>query len=915
MGMNAPQTLLAALAVTAAVLASAWLALFVYTRRRQARYARAADRNSRLLSAAEAVLSQGEEAARAYDPDSPEPYGALAVELRYRLSRARQDCAALADEAERLAQAAPVAPPGPVQRALATAWPLPRDWRRQARLAEELGSRIQGFEARLATVSQTLEQLRRAPLDVARRARGMASAIERIQAAGQALRENGLRGEHLDATLAETRERAAVLNALPAYLVRAPDDLVARQATHADVSQAYASLKPIEKQVFDALRRLQTWQAQHAEARNMAGVMQLEINTAEQILHDTPAQLDVFDHTAELAQLKTVAQVIDRQARAPDVDALPELSQAATQQALKARDLATRLMMLHKTLQSIDQAAGANNQLLLRVKATMDSLAQAGVCPVAWERSAAERDRLIELHARLASTVAPRNGAQLKADLDKALGAGLDAQALLERVDQVRAAHDQARGLMASPQIATRAEWLQETATVHIAAARYAADNWPPADAVAALRADALALAQRQQLLAPLFDAQPLPEDRVQAWIEPLAAYVRDRQVFEARLARVEDALNAIETQERNAGNLLAETTRALDQLTVDTGSLPPDSPIVLRWNALVELWQRGGRLGEALAHRETGRMADKAAAIEAWRRQIAETVSQLLALIDAEAVHARNQLRADLDAVLAVAPFDLEPAMRAAQQHLQPQAAGGAVPAGRNAPPLEELVEAANRSWQTLGEVREAQADVDSQIAARLDARPDRLDQERRHAWDRLGELNKLRAQLPDTRPIPVALSDADQLDQDYQQAEASLADVARNGRTVKSVLARLDNLIEQYAYIANRGATVTADLENDILRLRDTWGQLSQWLRQLRRYRDQRSRDQATAAALDERLAEVDAGFQDIQRRHKGRPLPVGYAWQELDALLRRARRDVEVERDDRIEVIAAHTIETHT
>jgi len=357
----------------------------------------------------------------------------------------------------------------------------------------------------------------------------------------------------------------------------------------------------------------------------------------------------------------------------------------------------------------------------------------------------------------------------------------------------------------------------------------------------------------------------------------------------------------------------MARAQQELEALRVETGQLPPDARIVVRWNELVEVWQRGSRLSEQVQRRDLGKVADKAVAVEVWARQCQNAVAALHAEVEAEVIRVRNQLRASLEAVQAVAPFDLENAVRGAQVQIAAspvKADGGRNPAAHR---IAYWVEQTNLAWQELDDASDALAELEAQVVDRLAGRLERIEAARQQAGERIEELDKLRQHIPDIAGLPIACGEADQLEQDYQQAEAGLADVARSGRTVKTVVQRLDSLIPRYEYITSHGATVTSDVENDLLRLQDAWSRLNTWSKQLKRYRDQHRRDAALFEALNERLAEVGRRFDDINRRNKGRPLPLNYAGQELDSAYRGAYRDVEIERGDRLEMISTRTIET--
>lgn len=919
--MSAIETLLLIVLAIILIAVLAWVALYALARNHARRYRDEAVRIRRLLDTIDAALAQHEIAAGQYAPDSPEPYGPLAQDLAARLQHARNEHRQCAVQFSRLEAAIPELPGQLIRRIAAVYWPYLRLWRQHLQQARLTALRAQGVQDQLARIAGLLDQLRGLPLDVAGRVRGLLGATDRIARIGQWLKESGARGDSLDATLAQADSFIAALRRLPDCFLQGADEVVMQRATQESTREAHTALRSIERPIYDTLRRLQTWQSQYTEARNMIGVMQLEISAAEKALRETPPRLDVANYTFELQQLRRTAQLIDDQQRAADVDALADLSNAATRQVMKARELATQVMALRMTYQSIEQAILANDQCLDRIGSLMDELARAPVCPVAWEHSAAERDRLLALRERIGGLDAPRNDSRLKSDLDKALELGLQARALEAQVKEARDLHGQLQALLRSDEARTRAEWLQETASVHIAAAQFAAENWPPGDAVLNLRADALALARREQGLTPLFDNRPIAESQARQWIDALTAYLRERRALSARLNRIDQILSAIQKQEQSARALLADTSRALEALNVEPGRLLPGASSAARWDELVEIWQRGRLLSELLDQRDTGKVSDKAVSIEAWSRQCLGAVSDLGAALRAECAQARAQLQSRVAAVTAIAPFDLESAMQAAQALV---AAPDIVEAANTAPArqagrapakllsLPTRVEQANQAWAALSDLNSALTELESQIVARLDRRSARLEEARQQAWQQLRELERLRGQIPDIQPMPVTCADADQLAQDYEQAEASLEDLRQSGRTTRVVVARLDNLIQQHEYIANRGASLMGELERDILRLNDVWGQFSAWARALQRYRNQRKHDKPLAAAIDARFSEMEQRFESIRRRYRGRPLPVHSAWQELDALLRDMVRDIDVTRDGHADVVTVGMIE---
>ncbi len=895
-----------------------WVALYALAERHARRYRQEAARVRRLLDSADAVLGQYEIATDQYKPDSPEPYGPLAQDVAGRLQQARNDRHQCMAHLAQLEATIPQLPRERMRSIPPGSWFYLRRWIQHLQQIQPVALRAQSLQEQLTRIAGLLDQLRSLPLDIAARVRELFNATDRIARIGQSLKASGARGDSLDATLAQADGFVAALRGLADCFLQPADEIVMQRATQQSTCQAHAVLRAIERPIYKTLRRLQTWQSQYAEARNMIGVMQLEISAAERALREAPPRLDVAGYTFELQQLRQTAQMIDDQQRAADVDALADLSNAATQQAIKARDLATHVMGLCKTYQSIEQAILANTEWLDRIGATMDELARSPVCPVVWDRSAAEQGRLLAWRERIGGLDVSRNAGRLKSDLDNVLELGLQARALEAQVHAVRDWHSQLQALLRSDEARTRADWLQQAAQVQVAASQYAPENWTPTEALATLRADALALARRERDLAPLFENHPLAETQIQQWIDVLAIYVRERRAMTARLNSIDQILDAIHKQEQSARVLLADTLRALEALNIEAGRLLPDSPGAARWAELIEVWQRASRLEELLDQRDTGKVSDKAVTVEAWSRQCLGAVTDLCVALQAECAQARTQLGARIQELTAIAPFDLEGAMQTAQALMKTSDPAQAAPkrqAGRTpakSPPLSNLVEQANQIWLVLSELDIAFTELEAQIAAPIEHRSARLRQERQQARQQLRELERLRTQLPNIQPMPVACVDADQLLQDYQQAQASLQDLQQNGRTVRAVVARLDNLIQQHEYIANRSASLMGDLERDILRLNDVWGQFSEWVRALQRYRNQRRHDKLLVLAIDTRFDEIEKRFESIRLRYKGRPVPVNYAWHELDVLLRDMVRDINVTRDGQAELVTVGMIQ---
>jgi hypothetical protein len=320
--------------------------------------------------------------------------------------------------------------------------------------------------------------------------------------------------------------------------------------------------------------------------------------------------------------------------------------------------------------------------------------------------------------------------------------------------------------------------------------------------------------------------------------------------------------------------------------------------------------WEDGQQLSEALEDRKHGAVEDKADAIAAWASQCAQSVRALQDAVQAEAEATHRALTELVNSLLSVAPFDNETSMTTARELLSevpPRAIGGKAAAS-----VTEMVQMANAAHVRHSQLNEALDDLTYRISAQVDPRVNRMEEVHAAAWDKLQELQALQRQVPHINQLPIICDAADRLMESFRQSENLLGDLSQSGHTVKSVLGRLDALIDQFQHVSSEGATVQADIERELDRLIAAWDMLGQWTRSLKRFRGTVSGDEDIVNVVDAKLEDIDHHFADIQRRTKGRPLPIEQACRELENLLKSSRTEMDVLRDTGVETILVQDVE---
>ncbi|MCL4504985.1 MAG: hypothetical protein M1434_14975 [Chloroflexi bacterium] len=906
-------TILLILLITCGVI---WAGLYYAGLQYRRRYSERAIVISHDLHDLSAYLSTLNQFATQAPREDALPYGPLVMDLKLRLRHAQEAYEGAVAQLQVMQQAEPLIPINRLDQMLAILHQL-RAWRRHLFHAGALAVQVGILQNEVGGALQQAETIRLLPLGVAGRVRNVLGATERAARICQTLQRVGVIGGAIERLIATIRQHQSVIDQLPACFKQPSDDTVLSSATPDSTRDAWHTLSSLERPVMDALRRTQEWQTTYDEAAKVIDILQTEQATAKRVLDQLPSSIDTSRHNAEFKELRGRTEAILTAWQSPDIERIADLSDAGMKQILALQQWAVGLMSVHKTYQGLELAVSSNRDLISRIGASMNALSQAQECPVDWVVSMAELEQINGVHGDIGDTNLSRMPARLVTDLDNALDLGLRAQKLESRVQDMAESHDQLVALLANPEFQARDGWFHDAAALHIEAMAFATDNWSDQDGLVTLKSDATTLLKKEQELHPLIANEPLPEDELEQWIMHAGAYLRERRGLRSRLESISRTLNKIGRAEADAQTQVTAAIVEMGRLEQNIAQSIRASAVISVWNETMSLRDDGRHMAEALEDRLTGTVMEKATAVAQWVLECADTLHSLFTAVKAEADNAQHSLMAQVEALSEIAPLDTEPSMLAAQQLLNevpPRPIGGrnAQDAGNAVQDMGGLVDLANGAFERYTRLVEALDDLEHRVVVQVDPRVNRMDNARAAAIETLKELESLQRRIPNVRPLQVTCSEADQLIDLYNQAEGGLQDMTANARTVKSVVSRLDGLIQQFQHIANHGAGAQADIENDLARLQNVWHEYNQWVRQLKRYRDLQARsDTAMIEELNARLADIDQHFVDIQRRYKGRPLPLDSACRELEMLLNDTGHDIEVPRDNGVEVITMQTI----
>lgn len=803
--------------------------------------------------------------------------------------------------------AQPSLPAHPARRLAALLWEYPAACRRHERELQQIDQHIARLQKRLSRIRRAIEQARRQPADISRRVQAAQGAVERASQTAQSLQDDGAHNEFVAQVSVTLDTYAAALQSLNA---------LAAEQTPESARAASQQLDALEANLLDVTRSIEEWQASRSRLNALLAQIESEAQAAGALAGESiPAdEVAVYDRQREtlLAQAREIRQRIPRSTTA----ALNGLIQTAEQLLSELRSIARDMALLQEWRRDASASIAAVLSKADDLRETMRALSQAEQLPIIWDRSETELVRALTPTDTV--SIAPDAGDARYPFSRKAALESAEAQ-ILALDAQVRAVANHRSQLIAAldnPEIAGRGKWAQRAVAIQAAAYAYAPDNWPPRDSVVSLKSDIAMLAGIQTELEPIFGLQPVRESQIALWLDRVNTYVRDRRALHARLDRIESELQSIQNAEQSSKDLVSGALNLLAGLPADATQPGSDSEVGTAWRNLSALWQEGEDLADALERRLVGRVAEKALAVEEWAHRCADNTRRLLVALETDCRDIWESLRRQIARVTRLAPLNLEPSLiianRLAETPLRfPAGSDGRHPNASDLAIIEKRAEQITSALELHARLHRALREFDRQIVAVIGARPDYILAQRQAATEMWETLESLRSRALELTQIPVSCAEVDQIEQRFLAAENAWIELAQEGRTVKAMVARLDNLIEQYSAICAQGRDLRTRLESQAAQFRLAWDRFALWRRRLQRYRDQHLNDHQLVAAINSRLAELEKSVARLRENYAEAPPTIDRAPQEIDRILRESYRDVEINRGGRTEKVPAHAI----
>jgi hypothetical protein len=844
-----------------------------------------------------AALAAARQDAALYEPSLAAPYGPLATRLHGALTEATGTERDVSRRRTLLLRRLPSRPAGRVRGLWFAAVIEPVTWwrihRRSRAPATEKG-------AGPGEIQALLDELRALPLTTAGRIVAARRASQDAAGRLRLLRSAGLHGGRLDAADREVAELAAEIDALPDWQPQyAPQTSSAE--TIESVIDAWEVLDRAEGPLEQHIEQLGRWQAELADLREKLSALQAAVAACELVVGLAPAAVALDELHAELAAARADAQELATLCAQPAVEALSRLSIRLSTVTERMAALTALCAGLAPQLERLRSALATAGRLLDQAETRIDDLAHEAAWPVKWGQ---HRDELVTLRAlqmRIGPSGERRTPEKLAEHSRKAEQLAERAQELWQQIVRVKEQRETLIALLRRPEI-SEAPWLETARTLGREIAPYAAANWPAQHGAERLVDDAEALASRLRAAA-VSAGEGLPAVGLAWRIEEVRRVSVEIEPLEQRIKQIGTRLAALQAAERRAREELEPVQHAVAELAARLHRSRVAAGGLLRreLKALDASQRKGQAILQSLAEPGNGLVEEKARQARSWTKIAQRDVDTTLQGIETHAERACTALAETAGSLRQIAPLDGEPAMRESGQLLSARAARQGARStfslrrSHSAHLLTRTAETETvlQEWQQAEDLTAAlRTHVEQPLQESMAA----LEKARRQAQDRMGGLDGLRHDVE--RGWPPFVCDTDSAARRLRAARDEEERLHGSGRTVDEVSAMVERISDRYA-----GARTEADgiydrvrrEQEDLLKLAAA---LERWQDCLSRYRAAHAQESAVAAALDERIAYMQAETNRLRQRWQRRAPEAREAREGLRQVWQEAREEIRPE-----------------
>jgi DNA repair exonuclease SbcCD ATPase subunit len=357
--------------------------------------------------------------------------------------------------------------------------------------------------------------------------------------------------------------------------------------------------------------------------------------------------------------------------------------------------------------------------------------------------------------------------------------------------------------------------------------------------------------------------------------------------LFEARLSRIQRALDALQADEEATAGTLVACCRHLVEIgeAIDLARPALDRKASRHLGTLHYLRRHGEALRDDVRRRDRGTVAGKVGRAERWGRAVRSRLRPLLRALEGEADAARRHLAQALEALRAVARLDGEPAVRQALAQLSASRPAARKVRGGHLASAVGVLDHARALLEDRAATWRARDALEADVRRRLEgplAAWQRAQEAAAAAQEELSACERaLAAAWP---PLACDTRRTERLYGNIPRDERHLRDRARSAREAADQLQLLARAHEQAAAAAE--ATVRS-ARADQARLAAIAEAIDARLRALG---TQRGADPDAAGTIDARLAAVERELARLRQRWRRRPPAFADARRELARIERK-------------------------
>lgn len=449
----------------------------------------------------------------------------------------------------------------------------PFDWFRRWRRSNAMWSESLTLETQFSSTDDHIDQINELPWEIAEQCRAARKGVSELTRLAQALQNNGVRGDLLQAAAQQIPGLQRAIDSIPQVYFGTDQEIVLAGANEDDTIRVFGLLESVRPALAHWLPQVREWTAAYQKASGEFGELKQSGAALRQAIANPPAGLVVSGLQTRLDHIAQMASDIGQRLAQPEAEDLKALAREVVQLRKVIQDTGVHLDRSREQSGTLSQLIEELTSALEKLAGQFKELERAETHPLAWDRSGPLLSSLLTRLDALGPAQQPRTPEEIAQQLKEAREIRAGFQQVSAAYPKAAERYQALTSLLGSADILGGAAWLRSALEMLEHAEQYDPHNWPKQDAIHSLPGELEALGIKQGQAAPANRSSTIRESDLEQRLTEVRELETLHKALRPRVENVRARFQKIQAMEAEGKDLLTAAYTALERVALLTES------------------------------------------------------------------------------------------------------------------------------------------------------------------------------------------------------------------------------------------------------------------------------------------------------------------------------------------------------